>query len=318
MTVSTQTAERQDFRETLAATPPPDRTSAVADARRATLANAQTLLRPVEAALGVLRNYGGRVPEPLREARERLRDARIIATGSRLPDSLALAREVISSSDPRKALSAAGKKRAAAIDEAEIARFLYAAAAENAARVFYETASEIADAILASENLAASFEEVRRMAPTVRPADPAEPNRDDLDLVARVAVLRRAVVPFDRVLVSLTSSSLIGNPMLPGAGALIYADPSGADPEAVRRAIKGVRPGVPDVGVWTATATHAAHMAPLAPNGVPAAILAGTPGVEFAQAITVEEFERRIAYVQRAGSVATFVEDEPASSGLVL
>ncbi|GAB2736463.1 hypothetical protein [Nocardioides pakistanensis] len=214
-----------------------------------TVATPETRLRPVTAALGVLREYGGTPPEALRDAHAVIREARQIAAEALPAPALVYAREVIAAEDRPKALTAAAKRRAADRDRAEIASALFEAAVERAVSAFAEHADEIADAILASDVLARAFADVERAVADVPASALAEPRSDDLDLLASVAVLRRAVVPFERVLVSLTASGLVAEHDLPGASGLLFADPAEADPEAVRRALKGLRPGVPDVSV---------------------------------------------------------------------
>lgn len=276
-------------------------------------------LRPVTAALGVLREYGGTPPEALREAHALIREARHLASEAAVAPAVTYAHEVLAAEDKSKALNAAAKKRAADRDRAEIAAALSEAAVDRAVRVFAEHADEIADAILSSAALTRAFEDVEHAASEVPGSALAEPRADDLDLVARTAVLRRAVLPFERALVSLVASGLVSEFPLQGASALLFADPAEADPDDVRRACKGLRPGVPDVNVYTASAVLAPAARPFAPNGVPAAILAATPGVVFRQATTVEEFERRVRRTLAAPDAPmTFAEDDGRRAGLVL
>lgn len=260
----------------------------------------ESRLRPVTAALGVLRAYGGTPPEPLRQAHETIREARLLATEFRVWDPIAYARDVVAADDRPKALAAAAKRRAADRDRAEIAAALAEAAVENAVSTFHKHADEIADAILASERLAGAFADVERAVAGVPVSALAHPNPDDLDTLAAVAVLRRAVVPFERVLVSLTATGLVSEHALPGAAHLLYVDPTEADREAVRRALKGVRPGVPDVAVWSVSAATAPAARPFAEPGVPAAILAHTPGVVLRQPVSLADLEHRVAYVTAA------------------
>lgn len=274
-------------------------------------------LRPVTAALGVLKTYGGTPPGALTEAREAIRAASHLAAENRVADPMALAREVVSSGDMAATLARVSKTRATEQARAEVASALYAAAVERAVSVFAEHADEIADAVLSSEVLTSAFEEVERTAADVPASALAEPRADDVDLVARVALARRAVLPFERVLVSLVASGLVSEYDLPGAAHLLYADPTEADPEAARRALKGLRKGVPDVNVYTFSATVAPHAAPVAAPGVPAALLAATPGVVFRQCLTVEDFEARVRHVERA-SAPVLDEDDVRPAGLVL
>lgn len=275
-------------------------------------------MRPMTASLNTLAAYGGTTPEPLRVAREQIRAAHLVSVGARVADPLSLAREVIASSDMETTLKAVAKRRAAARDAAEVAASLVEAASENALRVFHDHADEIADEILASPLLASAFAEVERLAFTVPPSALARPNVDDLDTVAAVATLLRAVRPFESVFVSLVSSSLVSAYELPGVAGLLYADPRGADPEAVRRGLKGLRPGVPDLSVWTVSTTHAAHAAPVGASGVSPALLASTPGVTFSHAVTLDEFEARVRYAERTAPAVTLDEDADEWAGAVL
>ncbi|GAA3651384.1 hypothetical protein GCM10022237_09000 [Nocardioides ginsengisoli] len=325
MTVPDHIAARQEFREVTSAAQAhartADRPEVLADARRATLASATTRLRPVTGALRVLQQYGGTVPEPLAAARDRVRDARLLAVETRVAPASALARTVIESEDMSAALKTVAKTRAADVARAEITADLHAAAVERALATFYKHSDEIADAILASPVLASAYADVVRLVGDVPASALAEPRADDLDLVARVFLLRRAATPFQTLRVALTTSALLPETDLPGAEHLLYADPADADPEAVRRALKGVRPGVPDVNVWTVSATSLPAGRPLAAQGVPAAILHSTPGVVFRRCLTVEDFEAR-ARRALGGTVTpsgpSFVEDEAARAGLVL
>jgi hypothetical protein len=278
--------------------------------------SAEAMLRDVTAALRVLKEYGGETPEPLREAQALIREARVIAAENGVPDPLTLAREVIASDDPRKALTTAAKRRAAATDAAEISSRLYLAATEHAVRVFAQEADAIASAILSSPALADAFGDVERLAervPADTPAHPRDEDGADLALVANVAALRHAAATFERVLVSLVASGLTSDYGLAGVSALLYADPTEADPDAVRRACKGLRPGTPDVAVWTSSAIAAPHLAPLAPIGVPAAILAhAVPGVVLSLATDVETFEARVRRVSSVEAPPVEVAGTPA------
>ncbi|GAB4006686.1 hypothetical protein [Nocardioides ultimimeridianus] len=277
-------------------------------------------LRQVTSALHLLRDYGGTVPPALDEARDLIRAARILTAETRMSPTAVAARSVLLAPDRAKALETAAKARAVEAARMEIASGLSEAAADNAVRVFVENADEIADAILASPRLAEAFERVSVAVERVPASAAASPRPDDLDALADVAILRRASAPFDRLLVSLVAVGLFAEDYgVEGAAGLLYADPTEADPLAVRRALRGVRPGVPDLSVWTVSTTKAASPEPFAPQGVPAAILAGTPGVRLSLATSAEEFHRRISHVLREEPAPiTLGADEGKRAGLVL
>ena len=73
----------------------------------------------------------------------------------------------------------------------------------------------------------------------------------------------------------------------------------------VRKAMRGLRVGTPDMAVWTSSPTKLPHRAPLAPIGVPVAILAhGIKGAQLSPARSAAEFDRRTAHVLSDASLA--------------
>jgi hypothetical protein len=262
-----------------------------------TATDVEISLRAFTTALGVLRAYGADVPERMAEARARLREARLVAREHAIPHALTHADAALDAADLRRGVTAAAKERAASKERAEIASALPAAAARRAVRSLNESRDEIADAVLGSPALAQAFEDVERLAPLVPASAVADPDagRHGLDLVANVAMLRRASGVFVEAVGRLTAVGVLSD-YGPTVAHLAYARPSGeADPNAVDRALRGVRPGALDVPVWTTPVGYSTPVAqPYNEPGVPAAVLLSTPGVTLDPATTAREFESRV------------------------
>lgn len=314
MTVPAHIAERQDFREAVAAMPPPVLTGEIRDAglaarpRRARYES----LRPWQSAVAVLRDYGVDLPPALVEARDLMREARLAARATTATPVATLAEKALDADDVARAITAAAKTLAADAARLAIATEVEHAAERRAVLAVRSNLGEIGDAVLGSARVAAYFAEIEARVATVPASALVRPRHDDLAALANVAALRHAASAFEPILVRLRSLGIVSTSEAHFAG-LLFADPGEATPSAVAAALRGVRPGTPDIAVWQVAPEGHPVFAPMSPEGVPAAILAGTPGVVIRPALSVEEFERRVGVVLGAPTDAlTLAENDDA------
>lgn len=266
-------------------------------------------LRQITPGMTLARSYGVPMPEAVEEARVRHREIRMMVGRERPADPIEYARRVVREEDLDKALGREAKARAAQRDRWEIASALEDAAVDEVIVAYHAHLDEIGDGILASEPVARAYAEAAEVAPLIPAMTIPENPGPDPDLRINLARFERARSAFESVLVGLVRADLVALGLDPegsstrGYECLLFADPSGADRAAVRRALAGHRPGTNPAPYHTVDDRHAGPVTKrIHPLGIPGALLVATPGVTLSPAEDVETLAERVAYVEEGAS----------------
>jgi hypothetical protein len=327
MTTPAHIAEREDFRATIAAAPTPTKPTENADAARATRTPVGAdRLRQWTSAVRLLAEYDVPMPGAMVEAREVMTSARRTLRDV-APRSLSeLGAEALDARDLTKALDAGAKAAAHDRLRAEIASAATVEAEVRAGRALNDCIDEVADGVLGSTGIRQAFDVLAEVAPRIPAGTVLNPDgeRVGFRVLADVARAREALTTFASAFQRL---GLLGAVHAdPDHMGLLYALPSygTANRAEVDRALRGVRPGALDIGVWTRPDGYASGVrGSLHAPGVTPALLASLRGVTLDLATTVGEFETRVRAFESGpgadrGSLSYVVEDDGTAAGLVL
>lgn len=284
-----------------------DRAAEEGARRKAQFATARTgAQRIYDSVVYLLRDFGAEVPEKIAAAGATLRDARALARDTRIAAALSTDPHtidgILDGGQLRQGTQRAAKAHVTAQAEADVAAAVVPAAEARAARAVHESTHEVLDCVLASARLAAILTEAETCLRAVPPETRARPHEGDLDAVANLALLRRALAPVEAVYMRLGALDLVtasGKQFAP----LLFADPTGANLPEVIHALSGTRPGNIGVPVHRVSAHDGSHplggvMAPMDEPGIPSALLAAVPGVVIRPAATAADLHARVAFVE--------------------
>jgi hypothetical protein len=273
-------------------------------------------LRPALLARRLLTDYGVEPPGAIVEALNvfhKLRTAPIDEPSFRTIGALALDDSEVKAA---KALATAEHART-------VRRAALYIAAERARSATVEHADSIISGVLTSPVVLAAVKELAEVAPGVRPDVPRDPIADDSGrglgdvigasrLKQAEAVIRQAAARLDAhdALGTTFVTDAEGQATSPEVG-LIWLDPSGITDRAgylaLRHALGGWRKGHSTHRPYV-TQNNGSTLVPVrdtTPLGITSATAAAVPGVAFAIADSVAEFNRRLALLDRGLNEST-------------